>query len=719
MDDINKGELFFDRMLKAVLILTVFLLPLFYFLSSDVIGFSKALLLSVLALLALFAWVGKVVAGGTLYYRRVWFVWPAAITGLIVLAGLIISSAPWVSFLGAAGRAEFSAVSVLSYLIIFLAALNNLRRKDAVLLLYAAVGSVALASLASLLQFLGVFVFPGEFARTRLFNPVGSIFALSLFAAFSLPLIIEFLNRARRAAVKVLLAVAGLVQLFLVLVVNFRIVWLVLALSLLAYLALVSFKQGFFSRDWRAQKRITIPLVLLVVSLLLWILPNVPGPRLTGAPAEVVPSYSASFEVVRGVWGSSVVGALLGGGPETFPYNYARLKSPALNATNFWGVNFNNANAEILTFAANHGLLGTLVWLIFAGGFLVAAVRLIRLKEESFLEIGILAAWLFVVISKFFYPTPLALEIFFWVLPVIFLVYAGGEKTELRTYEFRSGSVLVVAAFISSVLLIMVSAAGLYLTAQRWIGEYAYAKAVSSEFTQENKTEIINRLSTAVSLNPYEARYWLGLTQGIIGEINDIFVGAQERQLNDEETARLQNITVAALNALERARSLDPENTNLLGDVGESYQIMSGYVSGAIDLAISSYERAVELEPVNPFFRTRLAQFYLTRDNFFLNRELRQSDGIAKAKRQLEKALDLNQNYSNARYFMGFILEREGNRPAALEQFRIVLEFNPENQAVAVIVRNLENGIPALGPPQPQGPENAPVGGEEAEGVPE
>src|SRR3989344_4611996 len=188
---LSGGGLFFDYVMKIGIGLVVFLVPLFFFFSSDTLGLSKHLLLTFLAFIILLAWVGKVIATGSFSWRRTRLLWPALALGIIAVAGTLTSVAPWVSFYGDVGRYGFNTISLLAYLIVFFAALENTTRKEALWFSVAAVASSVLATLISFLQFAGVHILPGAFTENALFTPLGSLFSLALFAAFSLPIIIE------------------------------------------------------------------------------------------------------------------------------------------------------------------------------------------------------------------------------------------------------------------------------------------------------------------------------------------------------------------------------------------------------------------------------------------------------------------------------------------------------------------------------------------------
>lgn len=66
------------------------------------------------------------------------------------------------------------------------------------------------------------------------------------------------------------------------------------------------------------------------------------------------------------------------------------------------------------------------------------------------------------------------------------------------------------------------------------------------------------------------------------------------------------------------------------------------------------------------------------------------------ARAQFERAINLDQNYSNARYFLGLIYDKQGNKSGAIAQFEWIEKLNPDNQEVKTILANLRVGKAAI-----------------------
>lgn len=751
-------ELFFDFLSRISVHLAIFLTPLFFFNSSDVINLPKQFLLSALAMLAVIGWSGKVISAGNIVWRKSAILWPALLVALSAIFSSAFSSSFWVSFLGDSGRYAFSGASILSYIIISVVAMQALNRRDFKFAAGLWLVSVFLTALFGLLQLFGKFILPWAMYSSRAFNTVGSTPALALYVLSSVPFLTVIFQSAKNWRAKSVVVVMAAVQTAVALVLDFRMAWIALAAAGIV-LVLINFRKHSSLSDpsesnsrGEYQKNIVIPLFLVVAAVALWLIP-VPAPRGISVPPEISPSYGASLDIMAETLKNQPV---FGSGLETFPYVYARFKNASLNQTNFWGVNFNDSTSEILTLGATSGIFGLMAWLAFAFVFLSYAYRaqinadlagargLSSVGGESSgggtgatWKTGLFASWVFILVSKFLYPTPLALELAFWILPALFVVAqinadqarinADNSSASIRDnvwrYYFQAGSVKTLAMFFVLTVVLLGTLVGAYFSVKRWRAEKTYARAAVVENNVEGRDTILDGIARAIALNPYEARYFRSLSQVMFQKMGDVVSEIQkrsgaERQAKPEETTLLQNLTVQTINSVERARRLDPQNVAVLVESAEAYKNLAGLVQGSEELAIQNYERATEMEPINPFIKTQLGQLYLVKSNLFdySGAAAVDADLAAKAKTVFEEALKLNPNYANARYFWALIKDKEGEKPLALENFRYLKATNPENKLILQIVQNLENGFPALGVPPaaatpPQAPSAAPAKG--------
>lgn len=107
--------------------------------------------------------------------------------------------------------------------------------------------------------------------------------------------------------------------------------------------------------------------------------------------------------------------------------------------------------------------------------------------------------------------------------------------------------------------------------------------------------------------------------------------------------------------------------------------------SGNTKSAVASIEKVKLAAPFDVGIAFQLGLLYYQNNDF------------DRAQAELERAVSLNTNYSNARYFLGLIHDRKGNKQRAIKEFEQIEVFNPDNQEVKRILENLRVGKSALG----------------------
>jgi tetratricopeptide (TPR) repeat protein len=162
-----------------------------------------------------------------------------------------------------------------------------------------------------------------------------------------------------------------------------------------------------------------------------------------------------------------------------------------------------------------------------------------------------------------------------------------------------------------------------------------------------------NAYATALQVNPYNPAIYLNLARLEVGQNN---VNGAEQDIG----AALQlkkNYTDAAF---------------LLSQI----QVASGQIKEAIN----STQYTIQLNPNEPllYFQLGLLEY--------------NDKDYATAIQALEKAVSLNDQYANARYFLGLSYARVGRNADAIAQFEALAKTNPDNQEVAFILTNLKEG---------------------------
>jgi tetratricopeptide (TPR) repeat protein len=113
---------------------------------------------------------------------------------------------------------------------------------------------------------------------------------------------------------------------------------------------------------------------------------------------------------------------------------------------------------------------------------------------------------------------------------------------------------------------------------------------------------------------------------------------------------------------------------------------------GRQDDAIGKMESVARHNPLDVGVAFRLGVLYLRRGV---------GDDLARAQNAFEYAVSIAPFYSDARWFLASVYERQGNTVSAIEQLERVRELNPEHQLVHIRLDRLRAGLTASEPTQP------------------
>ncbi len=765
-----KNLLALDKVIQKIIHILVFLLPLWFLpITVNAIELNKQVLLILLVVVALILWLIKILNQGEIQWKGGIINIVFGVFILVYILATIFSLRPYNSLVGWSTHLSGSLVNVLSLFALYILIVNNIKGlKEVFKLILIFLASSALVSLVGFLQIWGGFIFPWDFTKLTSFNTVGTVNSLGIFSAAILVLITALLFVVKRVELKLFLLLVGLLDLLLLISLNFWVLWLVLGAGMIVVLVfglirMVSLGEGI---TW-----ITLPIVFLAIALIfLFFRPVLPlRPNL---PTEVGLSYRGGLEIIKQAINNKPI---LGIGPENFVINYVKHKPAIINQTVFWNVRFVNPPSEIYNFISDIGILGAFAFLVLVISFALYAVRyLIKIGEseenllKKFLEIGMFGAWISLLVGLFIYPQNLTLMFAFYLLFATFL--ASSSVLKERILNLRSSQGVLLGASFTFVIIVVVMVGFIYIEATRFIAEIHYKKGMTLVGSEGRIEEGINKLIKATVVNPYEDQIYSSLAQLFILKLNQ---DTRAENITAQQKANIIQVdAINAINSAVRATTLAPNNSANWLVRGQIYKQVLALVKGADEWAEDSFEKCVELEPLNPYIYTEWGKLYrdratlisqqastdknaktLINQNFDLalekynkaieiksdyapahfesaviferqgklaeaikkmeiNRQLLPRDSgsafqlgvlyyraekYAQAKAEFIRAVVLDDNFSNARYFLGLLYDREGDKESAIDNFERIAELNPDSEQVKQILANLRAGLPALG----------------------
>ena len=661
-----KATIIFEKLSKLSLFLAVVLLPLWFLpITQNILGYQKQALLLVLVFAGVTSWLAKMVYEGEVVFRTNWLHIP--VVGLLGVFGAstLFSSWQYGSFWGWPLHVSDNFLTFLGFgLLYFLISQSVKDTKHLFSLLTGFLLSGTAAVIFSLLQMKGVFLLPFVFAKAASFNTIGSANSVVLFAAVLLPLAFMLAPRAQKVWEGILLFVAVLLFGAIALI-DFSSAWIAMIAGLIVLLAFDVWNV----RGQSKAGRISLPMIFVLVALFFLIVGDFSIPGAPVLQAEVAPSFQGELEILRGQVGASPLTLLIGSGPGTFVFEYAKFRSSGLNQTMFWSTRFSSGKSEFFDWLITKGAAGLSILLIIIGAAGVFAAKKIIRKGDPSTElrvkddgsrsmiIGLVASLAAGTASLALYPANFALWFAFWVL-VGSLGFLIGKQT--RAWSLSSGSSFRALGSSITLLTVVVFSAGLLIIGgQKYYAEMEYMKG-AHEAQEGNIEEAISKIAKAANLNPAVDLYWRDLAQLYLARANQV---ASDQSLPAD--ARAQQTGVAAKSAIEAAKRAvqeSPANIANWNVQGFIYQSLIG-AQGAAEFAMRSYEKSQTLEPNSPFpwtelGRTKILQAQITKDQQFLE------DALA----HLNKAIELKPDYAPAHYLIAMVLDQQGNQAQAIQK---------------------------------------------------
>ncbi|MDD5252242.1 MAG: tetratricopeptide repeat protein [Patescibacteria group bacterium] len=701
-----------DGIIRWTMRVLVAALPLFFLpWTIEVVEINKQLLLLTGAVIAGMAWLGKMLAERKFEYRR-------SVVNIIVLLYLavytvsaVMSESRYTSLVGDFGQEKAGLITTAAFVVLYFVIVNNVKTAIELGRLFTSimVGGF-LTALYALLQGLGLFVLPFEFAKSAGFNGVGTIAALAIYLAFIVTLAGGILMsghgqsaRSRKLALanNVFVAVTAVLSLIVIVSVDY----LPVTISLLVASAIMIGFAFVHAKSVKGIGGILLPTAALVISLLLLVFTM---PLKLGYPSEVMPSMKASWSIVVQTMRER---PFFGSGPGTFIIDYAKHHAKDVNETAFWNTRFDRGSSRFLTMVATTGLLGALSWLLVALFLLFsAAKKLFKTDEETWhLLIGMFAAWFLLLLAKFLYSSTLALEFATWLTMALLVIV---HRKDFFSVRFENSPRAAMTLSFVFILGVVVALSGLVVEGQRYAAEIRYAEAIRIDQAGGDLDKVIENLAKAADLNKANDVYVRNLSLALLAKANkeaatpvqlkknegetDEAFKTREDQAKSDKVRMVAQLAGNAVNVAKAATDMAPNNIADWSVLASVYQSLIGVTDAADEWAVKSYEKAIELEPANPSLHTELGKVYMYQASVQANKaqqnekdeavkkeaEKQRDDLLAKAVDSFNKAIDLKSDYAPARYQLSLALDAQGKLKDAIKKMEEVASL--ANQDVGV-----------------------------------
>lgn len=673
-----------DWLVKYSIYAVTFLMPIFFLpWTSNVLDFNKQVLLILLVFVALFAWMLKTLISAKfeLNISKIHIV--VGVLFLVYFLATLFSVNKNGSFWGWPQSSSESLLTLIGLAVLYFLVSNTFSKKNIFTGMVILSVSALVAEVIGVCQLMGLFI-PLDFAKSISFNTIGSVGSLGFFAAILLPLTMVMLIISRNWW-KVLFSVELILSALILFLVNYNIVWWAVVVGSAILIIFGMIKRGIFDGRWMA-----LPMFFLAVSLF-FVLLNPQILLVSQKTNEVFLTQKSSLDISLQALKEKPI---FGSGPGTFSYDFLKFKNPSFSQSSLWTVTFTQATSKVLNDLASTGILGLVALLLFMAFPIYCGISFFVSKKASdqALILGVIAVLLTQVLTYFLYNSNVVLSFinFFMIAALVSLI--AGEKTK---YDLRPSSLMTLIVTFIFTLVFIFGLGLLILGGQRYVAEVNYFKGLVA--LQAGNTDAGTRnLELAASMNPSSDLYFRQLSQ--------VYLALLQKELQNTETAstdaqknKIQALVANSINAAKIATDLNSQNVANWSNRGLVYQSLNGLIGDATTWAMNCYQEALKLSPNDPSLFLQQANVNITLASALKQDQADQKTQLLNtAKDELEKAIILNPNYSNALYSLGLVYDALGQKDKAITEFTKVQQLNPQDTNISKILANLKAGLPAL-----------------------
>lgn len=600
----------------------------------------KQLALMVLAMLSLVSWSIQMILRQEIRINNSKALIPYVLLPILYLISARLQSPNFIETL------RGPITTILSLSIIYITSTSALKSHQNLNLTIKFAGiALGLASLIAVISYIGIFAGLGNYLSNKAFSPVGGPLPLVTLLVVLLPAFLVLLIKSKDTFVKAV--------------------------------SVFSLFTG-------------IP--ALIVSLLLLRQSDI-------APLVILP-LSAGWNIAIEVFKAPIT-ALLGVGPSSFGNAYSLYKPIALNSGALWNARFGSSSNEILNLLTTVGIPATILVLIAYARTIQTNLNRKDTKspESQALTIStiIAGALLFLI------PSNLPLLIISTILLSLLAIdQKASDITDDLTISFFAAKVVKVEAaelseqkskkeatqilpWIMGALSIALFAYLSVLHAKAYVSKYYFYQSLLAA-SQNDGTKAYNLQIEAIKYNIYDPTYRIAYAQTNLAIANAI---ASKEDISDTDKSNVATLIQQSIREAKAGVTLDPRNPSTWQNLANIYRQLINLAADSDKWAIASYNRAIQLDPLNPQLRLDLGGVYFALANY------------DQAINMFGQAVTAKANWANAHYNLAAAYKQKGEYQKALDSLnnvkRLLNEGSPDLETTDKEIQEIEKIIAQKG----------------------
>ncbi|MDO8240697.1 MAG: hypothetical protein Q7T51_01815 [Candidatus Moranbacteria bacterium] len=666
--------------IDASLVLMVFGVPLF-FLNKTFQGiiFEKQMYFYVLVLVALVFWALRGVVAGEMRIKRNPLDLPIVATIVIAFLTAILSVDKWHSFWGSFGDPSRGFIGLLALVVVFYLILERVQTNKIKLFAGALLGANFLVAVWALVSVLNLGFVPQILAKNIPVNLIGSFTGMVIFISIMIPVLMGLFlkigesveNKIARTAGQAFVAISTILNLFLLLTFYSFIslsIWIALLAGVaffLIYILANVVKVKKYSNSWFLMAVFVVLMVLFMGGKSM----NISKIQL---PAEVSLDYKISWQIAKE---SIKDNFFFGSGQATYGYDFSAHKPQEFNLNSLFNLRFYQGTGILFESLATVGAVGTFFMLVLILSFIGASIYFISLEKErdKIYSLTFLSAAMVFLINLFssrMEGSVFLIGALICALSLAILMKEGPIKENFINFSLKASPKFALTL---ALIFMVVSASVIFLFV--FVGKVITAD-IYAGMAGKNKVDdgSMNKMVQAINLYSFESRYYTALSQINMVLANDEALnGAENKDVN-----KIQNYLNNSILAATKAKEKSAQDVSTSEALAQIYDNSGYYVANSFQLALESYQKALDLEPHNPSLLVKMGQIKLNQVAGEKDVEAKKKL-VSEARDLFQKAVDEKVNFAQAYYQLALAKDALGEVDGAIESMTNALTIERDN----------------------------------------
>ncbi|MEK7597627.1 MAG: O-antigen ligase family protein [Patescibacteria group bacterium] len=401
--------------------------------------------------------------------------------------------------------------------------------------------------------------------------------------------------------------------------------------------------------------------------------------------SNVTESFDIRKIVWEGAWKLALKYPIFGTGVETFAYSYNLVRPLTHNLTSEWDYVYNKAHNEYFNYLATTGFVGVLSYLLLIFWFIIYLLKKLRItnyelenrksvirnsssNNNQIIYVGLIIAWLTILITNFFGFSTTTVQLFFYLIPAL-IIAESRQQTETTKFEkVNTYQWLVIFVLIAVTIYLLFSIAIYYLADVNYSYGLKYSKVNDQQKAAGYFEKALKLRIEPVYMDRFSSS--LAYLSAVASMQKQTELAKQITNLSDTYNRKMiKDYPKNVFYWKTRAKNM----YYFYQVTGNKNELLQG---------IEALKTARNLYPTDPKIPYTLALYYTTLYDTTEN-NLDKQNWQKLSLSEIDKTINLKSNYREAYLFKGQLLKKYGKIEEAKKVFKYMLKnFDKNDQEV-------------------------------------